>query len=118
MKIASVLENQKIEKRISITPETAKKYIELGFQVSLTENYAKHLGINDLDYTDLGVKIYKDEIHTLLDHKYLNDIEELSNPTTEHIAKWIWNRIQPNLSGLTGVTVSEGPSYSCTYRGA
>ena len=70
-----------------------------------------------VDFYDID-RIYKDEIHTLLDHKYLNDIKELSNPTTEHIAKWIWNKIQPKLSGLTGVTVSEGPSYSCTYRGA
>ena len=39
MKIASILENQKIEKRIAITPEIAKKYISLGFEVSLAENY-------------------------------------------------------------------------------
>ena len=36
MKIASVLENQKIEKRIAITPEIAKKYISLGLEVSLS----------------------------------------------------------------------------------
>ena len=47
MKIASVLENQKIEKRISITPEIAKKYISLGLEVSLAENYGRHLGIKD-----------------------------------------------------------------------
>ena len=69
-----------------------------------------------VDFYDID-RIYKDEIHTLLDHKYLNDIKELSNPTTEHIAIWIWNKIKPKLSGLTGVTVSEGPSYSCTYKG-
>ena len=45
MKIASILENQKIEKRIAITPEIAKKYISLGFEVSLSENYGSHLGI-------------------------------------------------------------------------
>ena len=50
-------------------------------------------------------------------HKYLNDIGELSNPTTEHIAAWIWRKLKPQLTGLTGVTVSEGPNYSCTYRG-
>ena len=57
MKIASVLENQKIEKRIAITPETAKKYLSLGFEVVLSENYGVHLGIKDKDYTDEGVKI-------------------------------------------------------------
>ncbi len=61
MKIASILENQKIEKRIAITPETAKKYISLGFEVSLSENYGSHLGIKDQEYKDLGVSIFKDE---------------------------------------------------------
>jgi NAD(P) transhydrogenase subunit alpha len=61
MKIASTLENQKIEKRVAITPEIAKKYISLGIEVSLTENYACHLGIEDEDYRKLGVSILKNE---------------------------------------------------------
>ena len=61
MKIASVLENQNTEKRIAITPEIAKKYISLGFEVSLSENYGAHLGILDEEYIDLGVSILKDE---------------------------------------------------------
>jgi len=61
MKIASIFENQNIEKRISITPEIAKKYISLGFEVSLTENYGSHLGIKDEEYKELGVSILKDE---------------------------------------------------------
>ena len=61
MKIASILENQKIEKRIAITPEIAKKYISLGLEVSLSENYGSHLGINDEEYKKLGASILKDE---------------------------------------------------------
>ena len=61
MKIASILENQKIEKRIAITPEIAKKYISLGLEVSLPENYGSHLGIKDEEYKELGVSILKDE---------------------------------------------------------
>ena len=61
MKIASILENQKIEKRIAITPEIAKKYISLGFEVSLSESYGSHLGIKDDEYKKLGVSILKDE---------------------------------------------------------
>ena len=61
MRIGSVLENQNIEKRISITPEIAKKYISLGFEISLSKNYGEHLGITDNEYTSLGVKILKDE---------------------------------------------------------
>ena len=61
MKIASVSENKKIEKRIAITPEIAKKYISLGFEVILSENYGDHLGIKDNEYKELGANIQKDE---------------------------------------------------------
>ena len=61
MKIASILENQKNEKRIAITPEIAKKYISLSFEVSLSENYGSHLGIKDEEYIELGVSTSNDE---------------------------------------------------------
>ena len=61
MKIASVSENKKIERRVAITPEIAKKYISLGFDVILSENYGDHLGIKDNEYEELGVIIQKDE---------------------------------------------------------
>ncbi len=61
MKIGSVLENQKIEKRIAITPEIVKKYSSLGIEIFLSENYGMHLGINDEDYINLGAKILKDD---------------------------------------------------------
>ena len=57
MKIVSISENQNVEKRISITPEIAKKYISLGFEVILSENYGIHLGFSDQEYTSLGVNI-------------------------------------------------------------
>ena len=61
MRIGSILENQKIEKRIAITPEIAKKYISLGLEVSLSENYGVHLGIKDEDYKEIGAQISSDE---------------------------------------------------------
>ena len=61
MRIASVSENRNSEKRIAITPEIAKKYITLGFEVSLVENYGDHLGFKDEDYKTLGVKISNNE---------------------------------------------------------
>ena len=60
MRIVSVSENKKIEKRIAISPEIAKKYIALGVEVSLSENYGEHLGFRDSEYKELGVKISKD----------------------------------------------------------
>ena len=65
MRIASILENQLIEKRISITPEIAKKYIALGFEISLIEKYGEHLGFKDNDYKELGVEISTNEKETL-----------------------------------------------------
>ncbi|NMN67052.1 NAD(P) transhydrogenase subunit alpha [Candidatus Pelagibacter ubique] len=61
MKIVSVSEDIKFERRIAITPEIAKKYIALGFELSISENYGEHLGFRDDEYKELGVKIYKDE---------------------------------------------------------
>ena len=42
MKIVSTSENKSLEKRIAITPEIAKKYISIGFEVSLSKNYGKY----------------------------------------------------------------------------
>ena len=61
MIIASVLENQKIEKRIAVTPEITKKYISLGLKVLLSENYGKHLGIEDNAFKEAGAEISNDE---------------------------------------------------------
>ncbi len=61
MKIASISENREFERRIAITPEIVKKYISLGFEVILPENYGDHLGIKDKEYKELGVNILKDE---------------------------------------------------------
>jgi len=61
MIIGSILENQKVEKRVAITPEIAKKYISLGIEVFLTENYASHLGFKDEEYKEFGASILKDE---------------------------------------------------------
>ena len=61
MKIGSIAENQKTEKRVAITPEIVKKYLSLGFEVCLSKNYGSHLGINDKNYLDLGAKIFDDD---------------------------------------------------------
>ena len=67
MKIGSVSENIKIEKRIAITPEIAKKYKTIGFEVLLPKNYGAHLNIADEEYQNIGVKILDDEKEILSD---------------------------------------------------
>ena len=61
MNLASILENRDIEKRIAITPEIAKKYVSLGFKLSLTSGYGIHLGFKDEDYKNLGVNLLDNE---------------------------------------------------------
>ena len=61
MKIVSISENIELEKRIAVTPEVSKKYIGLGFEVLLSENYGHHLGIKNEKYSELGVKFLKDD---------------------------------------------------------
>ncbi len=61
MNLASISENQDIEKRIAITPEIAKKYISLGFNLTLKNNYGTHLGFNNEDYKNLGVNFLDNE---------------------------------------------------------
>ena len=61
MRICSTSENKQFEKRIAITPEIVKKYISLGVEISLIENYGLHLGYDDNQYKSFGVNIIKDE---------------------------------------------------------
>ena len=61
MKIGSLSEDKNLEKRISITPEIAKKYIGLGLEVYLDLNYGSHLGFDDNQYKDIGVKVLADQ---------------------------------------------------------
>ena len=65
MIISSTSENKEIEKRVAITPEITKKYINLGFQIQLIKNYGKHIGFEDSHFKDAGAKIINDEEVTL-----------------------------------------------------
>ena len=61
MNLASISENLNTEKRIAITPEIAKKYISLGFNITLKNNYGNHLGFSDENYKNLGVNFLDNE---------------------------------------------------------
>ena len=84
MNIVSVLEDKKFEKRISITPEIAKKYIAMGFEVSLSESYGEHLGFSDNEYKKLDVKISKDD-NELIDSADV--IVQLNLPSEDKLNK-------------------------------
>jgi 6-pyruvoyltetrahydropterin/6-carboxytetrahydropterin synthase len=52
-----------------------------------------------------------------LDHYYLNEIAGLDNPTSENVARWIWERLKPALPLLTEIVVAETCQSRCVYRG-
>ena len=52
-----------------------------------------------------------------LDHYYLNEVDGLENPTSEVVARWIWERVSPTLPGLSKVVVRETCTSGCAYRG-
>lgn len=68
-----------------------------------------------LDFAEL--KTLCQPIFNKLDHYYLNDISGLENPTSELLAKWIWDRLKPILPLLNAITIKETCTSGCTYRG-
>lgn len=56
-------------------------------------------------------------IHEALDHRYLNDVAGLDNPTSERLAVWLWGQLKPSLPGLSRVRVMETHDSGCIYRG-
>ena len=68
-----------------------------------------------LDYGDISDVVRP--IVDQLDHRYLNDIAGLENPTSEVLCAWLWQRLAPQLAGLSAITVRETCTTACTYRG-
>ena len=82
MIIGSIKEDINIEKRVSITPETAKNIIALGLDINLQKNYAVHLGIEDKQYEANGVKFYSSAKEIINNS---NLILKVNCPTDEEI---------------------------------
>jgi 6-pyruvoyltetrahydropterin/6-carboxytetrahydropterin synthase len=57
-------------------------------------------------------------IHDALDHRCLNDVDGLDNPTSEVLAAWIWARLEPALDGLAAVEVRETCTSGVRYTGS
>ena len=68
-----------------------------------------------VDFADL--KAAWRPLHEALDHRYLNEIPGLENPTSENLARWIWERLALNLDGLSEVIVRETCTSGCSFRG-
>ena len=82
MIVGSIKENLSLEKRVSITPETAKNIINLGLKVIIENNYATHIGIADKEYEAMGVEI-KNSSKEVLDN--CNLLTRVNCPTDDEI---------------------------------
>jgi len=67
------------------------------------------------DFADITAAC--EPIRDRLDHRYLNEIDGLANPTSEVLAAWIWEHLAPALPGLTRLVVQETCTSGCEYRG-
>lgn len=68
-----------------------------------------------IDYGEIKAAI--EPIRKQLDHYCLNEIEGLENPTSEMLAKWIWDRLRPLLPSLARIVIHETCSARCEYSG-
>ena len=68
-----------------------------------------------MDFAD--IKTAFKPLHAQLDHYYLNEIEGLENPTSENLARWIWQRLKPALPMLSAIVVRETCTTGAIYRG-
>jgi len=85
MKIGSISEDLNSEKRISITPEISKKYLDLGVEIFINKSYGIHLGFHDNDYKAEGVQILQD-VNEVINNS--NSLIQVNLPEINYIEKF------------------------------
>jgi 6-pyruvoyltetrahydropterin/6-carboxytetrahydropterin synthase len=68
-----------------------------------------------IDFADIDAAF--EPLRAQVDHRLLNEVAGLENPTSEVLARWLWDRLTGALPGLAAVSVAETPDSACTYRG-
>ena len=68
-----------------------------------------------MDFADIKERFAP--LYDQLDHHYLNEIDGLENPTSENLARWIWDRLKPDAPALSQVVVRETCTSGCDLRG-
>ena len=69
-----------------------------------------------IDYGDIASAC--EPVRTQLDHYCLNEVAGLENPTSENIARWIWERLKPALPPLRRIVIHETCTSRCEYAGS
>ena len=68
-----------------------------------------------MDYGDITAAVKP--VIELLDHQFLNEVEGLSQPTSENLCAWLWDHISRSTPHLWEICVRETPTSRCRYRG-
>jgi 6-pyruvoyltetrahydropterin/6-carboxytetrahydropterin synthase len=68
-----------------------------------------------MDFAELKQRFHP--VSEALDHRYLNDVPGLENPTSENLARWIWDKLKPELPGLSKIVIAETCTSGCIYTG-
>ncbi len=63
------------------------------------------------------IKVAFQPIEDRIDHRCLNEVEGLDNPTSENLARWIWRELRPALPMLSRIVVRETCTSGCVYAG-
>ena len=85
MIVGSIKEDLTLEKRVSVTPETAKNILDLGLKLCIEKDYAIHLGIQDDDYRKVGVEIKSNSSEVL---NFSNLITKVNCPSEKEIVNF------------------------------
>jgi len=68
-----------------------------------------------MDFAD--IKAAFQPVEDALDHRCLNEVDGLANPTSENLARWVWTRLKPVLPAMSKVMVRETCTSGCVYTG-
>lgn len=68
-----------------------------------------------IDFAEIKAKV--NPLIKFLDHKILNEIEGLENPTAEHLTIWIWNKLKAELPQISKIELKETETSGCVYQG-
>ena len=68
-----------------------------------------------LDFVD--IKAAFQPVEDRIDHYCLNEVDGLENPTSENLARWIWEQLRPALPMLSRIVVRETCTSGCVYTG-
>ena len=85
------------------------------FEVAVSGEIDPDMGwLTDFDHIS---SVVEPLVRGELDHRSLNDVLGLENPTSEMLCAWLWKRLSPLLPGLSAIIVHETCTARCTYRG-